>query len=317
MSTDLQIEQAQVCISIATFRRPDLLASLLESVEVSVRNAMAMAPRIIVVDNDPEGSAARVVEKSTLACEYIHEPRPGIVAARNAALKSLLPRQRWIVFVDDDETVAEDWYARLLGARELGAAVVSGPVIPVYPESTPSWIVRGGFFERPRLSTGSNNPYPATNNTLVDRFELDRLDPPRFDESYSETGGSDSELFARMRAQGARILWCDEAIVYEVVPAARANFRWIWRRNIRLGNVARRVSLGSRSAATVACVGSARAAVGAAWSVWDLLTGGPRRRSIGHLAKGIGMVQAAFGRHVREYSRQPPRREIGGRSGGL
>ncbi len=74
---------ADFLISIATYKRPDLLADLLRSLEPEVAGEDV---RIAVVDNHAEGTGRAVCEASPLEIEYVIEPRPGIAAARNRGL---------------------------------------------------------------------------------------------------------------------------------------------------------------------------------------------------------------------------------------
>lgn len=293
-------------VAIASYRRPQGLASLLESLEVSIAAASgAPRPRIVVVDNDPSGSARDVVDAGHGAWEYVHEPEPGIVAARNAGLGALQPDDDAIIFVDDDETVDPGWYQAIIAsALRYDADVVTGPVIPTYRDDCPSWIRRGEFFDRLRFPSGTRPRFPATNNALVRRRALALLQEPRFSQQFAVSGGSDSEFFDRLSRAGADIRWDDEALVYEVVPAERATLRWIWRRNVRLGNVASRVTLRSRPRAVVLALGVTRVIWGVVATAVDIVAKRHvTRDSFSHIPKGVGMVGASVGALVEEYQR--------------
>ncbi|WEG08165.1 glycosyltransferase [Microbacterium horticulturae] len=304
-TTRSDVQTPGTCICIATYRRPLLLAQLLQSVAVSVeeRTDGTPLPRVLVIDNDGSASAKEIVRAAPIMCDYIREPRPGIVAARNAALRNLTDAERWVIFVDDDEVVNPDWYSTLMAARRLRAAIVTGPVVPRFSPDTPKWITSGGFFQRPRRLTGDVNPHPATNNALVDRTFIKKLANPWFDEAYSITGGSDSDFFGRIVASGGTSVWCDEAIVSEDIPQQRANFRWIFRRNVRLGNVTRRVTLRDTNSLMIVILGTSRCLLGFFECTFDLTRGRVRQQSLAHFAKGIGMVRSIFGHNVSEYRR--------------
>jgi succinoglycan biosynthesis protein ExoM len=238
-----------VVVCVATFKRPDGLKALLSSLQRCDVPVGAQF-RVLVIDNDAAGSGEAVVRdfaRSDLSVDYAVEPRRGIAAARNAAILRSAPQEEWLVFVDDDEQVDEDWLTHLLGtAASTGADVVTGPVLPLVPASAPTWVVTGGWFERRRMRTGTEVKWAATNNVLVKRSALFRLDKPCFDDNFGLTGGSDLELFSRLRDSGARMVWCDEAIVREDVPASRLSARWLVRRNLRLGNVTGRLLVARR-----------------------------------------------------------------------
>lgn len=96
----------ELSILVCTFRRPEFLGALLAGLE-----AQHGGPRreLVVVDNDPEGSARAVVAASS--ARYLVEPRPGVSWARNRAVAAA--RAPVVLFLDDDQLVADDFLARL------------------------------------------------------------------------------------------------------------------------------------------------------------------------------------------------------------
>jgi len=231
-------------ICVATFKRPKLLDQLLSSL-LGQETHSGVTYRIIIIDNDADASAKRVVENLAGVADvdiiYDVEPEQNISLARNRALSHTLNTADYIIFVDDDEYASIDWLQNHIDtAVELCADVVFGPVIPVYPENFPDWIVQGKFFERERVPTGSTRRYGGTGNTLVKRKVLNEL-PSKFDPAYGLTGGGDTELFWRLGKTGAIMVWCDTAIVYEHVPLARMNVEWLLQRAYRVGQAYPRV----------------------------------------------------------------------------
>lgn len=296
------INGSLVTVGIITYKRPTLLMSLLSSLQSQQQE---FGFDIVIVDNDPDKSASSAVQQSGCRIRYVSEPTPGIVAARNAVLDSLAHYSEWVIFVDDDETVDSGWFQALRDAAlEHRADVVLGPVVSVFAADCPNWIKRGGFIQRPNRSTGTVLKSAATNNVLISLTAIRSLDDPHFSEEFSLTGGSDAELFWRLRRAGARLVWCNEATVRETVPQSRANLRWIFRRTIRLGNVSGRLLLRSHPRVVVIFLGVGRTVVGLARTLLNVLF----RRSFrdadfSHFAKGIGMVGACLGTIVVEYKR--------------
>jgi glycosyltransferase involved in cell wall biosynthesis len=99
-----------VDICAATYRRPAMLRELLDSLtKQSLSDDITY--RIIIADNDSDGSAKAIIGEYEKSCPvpliYGWEPRRGISYARNCCLA--LAQSEWVAFVDDDETVAEDW----------------------------------------------------------------------------------------------------------------------------------------------------------------------------------------------------------------
>jgi hypothetical protein len=102
--------------------------------------------------------------------------------------------------------------------------------------------VEGGFHERPRHRSGTPVAYAATGNALIccrTLHAMERL----FDESLGLRGAEDTEFFRRVSRAGHRMVWADEALVYECIPASRANLRWLMRRRYRTSNARAGVEL--------------------------------------------------------------------------
>jgi succinoglycan biosynthesis protein ExoM len=227
-----------VSICIATYRRPRGLARLLESL-ARQKLPDGLSFEIVVVDNDaatsePGGPGPQAgLAAAASNVRWFAEPRRNIAHARNRALD--VARGHWLAFIDDDEVAAEGWLAafweRTLADEADGYI---GPVAPRIESPVTTWITADRFYGRPRHASGTRIGFRefATSNAFIRRrlFEGQRFDP-----EWGETGGSDLELFERLRARGADFAWCDDAIVYESIPADRQNLRWLSQRAFRGG----------------------------------------------------------------------------------
>lgn len=292
----------RVVVSIASYRRPKLLAELLASLTL----AFDQYPfRVIVVDNAPASDADLTMPDAPFDIDYAREPRPGIVAARNAGLARITTSDTHVMFVDDDERVEPDWLLRQVEALHCFAAdVVTGPVVSVFPEDAPAWILRGGFLQRPRFPTEVTNRLPGTGSTLMSIASLKTLDEPLFNEAFSMTGGSDTEFFSRLRNAGARIVWCDESIAYEDVPSKRLTFRWIAMRMVRAGNVDGRLRLRTQSRLSLLGRAVVKIAGGTALLLQNFVFGrGFQRETFAHVTHGIGYLRTLLSWNVQEYRR--------------
>lgn len=292
-------QEDKVVVTIATYQRPDMLAQLLKSLQTE----MNVSLRIVVVDNDPAGSARNVIQQFGNV-EYVHEKKPGIVAARNAGLGHVRDED-YVVFVDDDEWVCDRWLKRLLDtAYDYSADAVVGPVLPVFPEGAPKWATEGYYFRRRRFATGKTLSVAPTNNTLLRVDAMRRLSVPKFDERFSETGGSDTEFFLRIAATGAKIVWCDEALAWEHVPRGRMTRKWVVRRQIRLGNVKGRLTAEHRSIIHAFGLSGLYITYGALAQVLSVVTF-RGRSSFAEMRfwRGVGIIQSLRGNLVYEYRR--------------
>lgn len=301
-----------VVVATLTYRRNELLADLLPQLLDQVGRCGAPA-EVLVVDNDPAGGAREVVDKHP-AVRYVHEPTPGIAAARNRAMDAAGDVEG-LVFIDDDEKPVGDWLAQLLLTKaRTGADAVVGWVDTSYVGTLDPWIEAGEFFVRRRHPTGATVPMAATNNLLLDLARVRALGL-RFDPDFGLTGGSDTMFTRQLVRAGGRIVWCDEAVVIDPVPVDRATRRWVLRRRFRFGNGWARTSLalerGSTGRARVRCRlaadGLVRIAAGLAESAAGSAGRSLRHRAkgLGRAARGLGMVAGAFGHVYTEYDRKP------------
>ena len=229
-----------VAICIATYQRPFLLNELLASINDCQRpDGVRLELRII--DNDVNESAHSGLEdfrrsaRGFSQISYTVEPRQNIAHARNAAIEQG-PADAYI-FVDDDETVSAEWLMHLIPAcSNHRADAVFGPVHAKPGKLADKWQARGRFFEKQVAPTGTSIDWPETrtSNTLVRGHWFNQCGF-RFDAKLGRSGGSDSDLFARMGEAGAALISCREAAVEEFVPIDRATFKWLWNRAYRNG----------------------------------------------------------------------------------
>lgn len=224
-----------ISVCIATFRRPALLANLLQSL-AGQRGAPPF--EVVVVDNDGDASAAPVVRRfaDRLAVRYEVEPQRGLARARNRSVAA--SRGAFLAFIDDDETAPPAWLATLARVRAATrAAAVFGPVIVDCDPAIPAEI-RACRLLRPRTAVeGAMLDWRRTStaNAYVDRAALPAGEPP-FRCHFDRTGGEDVDLFRRMAKAGARYA-CggSDAAVREIRERARSDLAWVIRRSIRNG----------------------------------------------------------------------------------
>lgn len=298
-----------VSLCIATHRRPDRLALLLDDLAAQTRPP----DELVVVDNDPDASAeavvaARVQRGLPFPVRYDRQPVKNISLTRNRSVA--LAGGDWIAFIDDDERAPADWLALLCGAVDADQADGAlGPVIPLVPADAPAWIRRGRFYDWARLRTGQPVPLNRLRfGNLILRAAL--LGEAPFDPAYGLTGGEDGDLLTRLAQGGARLVWCDEAIVHEPVEPARLSLGWLLRRALRGGQDFARHTLAGRygsngTGARLRLVGRACAQLCAA-TVLTLISLPFGRHHAAHwmtrASANLGKLTIFWGWHYREYA---------------
>jgi succinoglycan biosynthesis protein ExoM len=234
--SDPPIHHINVCI--CTFKRPELLKKLLERLQNQQTDEL-FTYSVVVADNDPAQSGQQVVaalsSTSALHVTYCSEPQQNIALARNKALQHA--EGDFIAFIDDDEFPTDDWLNKLFKTCvAYGVDGVLGPVNPHFESAPPEWIKKGRFFDRPTFDTGYrvNWDEARTGNVLFRRDILNAVETP-FRSEFA-TAGEDVDFFRRMMEKGRTFVWCNEAVVYEVVPASRCTRSYLLKRALLRGS---------------------------------------------------------------------------------
>lgn len=268
-----------VSVIIPTLRRPRALATAVRS--VFAQTGVDAPIEIVVVDNNPAGSAADTIAMLAAQSPYpfkaVAAPKAGVASARNAGWAAA--SHGLIAFLDDDEEAGEAWLARLLAARaEHRAGVVWGPVEARLPDPTAAHApYLAGFFSRRGPSVdGFTRQHWGCGNCLIDRALLGLAEPP-FDVAADRTGGEDDILFSVLAARRVRFAWTNDALVIENVTPERARLAYALKRAFAFGQGPSQTAAarGLKRAGEVAywmSVGAAQAAVygvaaAAAWAV--------------------------------------------------
>jgi succinoglycan biosynthesis protein ExoM len=305
-------DQLKVTVAVLTYQRPVDLAELLP---LLIDQALSSDDHveIVVVDNDPDGGARAIVQSHAYGpVLYAHEPKPGIAAARNRALDEAASADV-LVFIDDDERPRDNWLELLLQMYRLSRpAAVVGPVLSSYEHELDGWIRDGRFFERRRHRSGEEVTVAATNNLLLDLYQI-RQFGTRFDEDFGLTGGSDTLFTRHVARAGGRLVWCDEAPVVDLVPASRLTREWVLKRAFRSANSWSRTSLAlatspsqvvtTRLALTAS--GLLRIVAGSGQALFGLAFGSRPHHARGRrtITRGAGMLAGAWGHVYAEYAR--------------
>lgn len=230
-----------IAVCICTYRRPLQLQRLLNTLAVLERPA---GTRFVIVNNDRDDEQTRVlVQNFRNACgapvSYVVETRPGLSAARNAAIGAARAAGAGsVAWLDDDEWPSGQWLMKLIDVQQrTGAAVVGGPVCPVFESGeAPAAKYRSLWSVQKGRLRGLTYVY-CTCNCLIDLAAVAFLGDEPFSSAFGFTGGEDVVLFRRLYAAGIKMAWSDEAIVFEDIPGERATFAWLRRRWYRMGNI--------------------------------------------------------------------------------
>lgn len=297
-----------VVVGVITFRRPQQLQILLASISERLDLGAAELEAIVIVDNDPAGSAEQVVAnfeaQHDFPVRYLVEPQPGVSAARNA-LAAAAEGADWLAMVDDDETIVGGWPGELLRVGvEHSATIVGGTVeADLGDEDAPDWFHDSIFFGRTILAEGAPMDHVPSGNCAIHLARASVLEGRFYDDRFGRSGGEDSFFSMRVKAAGGRTVFAPNAVTREMYPPERVNLAWLnrrWRRSgqtlVAIDNAMTPLSV--RAKALTAARAGARIVVAtglAATAIWKQ----PRQRQLWaasrHVMLAVGTLRGLSG----------------------
>lgn len=302
-----------VAVCVATFRRPKLLAQLLDSLaRQDIPDTEPVRPVIIVADNGVSPEVETLVTDLAAQCpwpvRYVPVPDRGLASARNAALEAAPGEAAFIAFIDDDEIAHPGWLAALIAtADHSGADLVLGPVEPRFPDNTPAWAAASGLFALGPFLEGTPIKLFSGGNCLI-RAGVVRNLGFRFDTRLNRAGSEDQLFALQALDRGCRIVTSATAVVTEIVPPDRLSRIAMMKRHYRIGTTSSDIDRilgpsGSRPPLRAA-KGLVRIAGGlGGWFISPFQAPGAGARALCRFARGVGEVAGVFGIRYRPYGK--------------
>lgn len=241
--------RSNITIAVATRNRPLMLEKCLSSF-LTVKVPDFVTINYLIVENSKELTMMRIVDqfaaclKDPHSAALLHEPELGIPFARNRAIDAAIEKQcRWLIFIDDDETVDRNWLSHLIsGAEAASYDLAAGPVIPTLPkealtkkqtaiyEEYAADVQRRYKVRADHIKRGMEFRVDLATNNWIGRVASLQSEGLRFNEGMRYTGGTDTELSKRAKKAGLKLGWLPEAVVYEVVPHDRLTLKYVYDR---------------------------------------------------------------------------------------
>lgn len=244
-------ELREAVIVVCTFKRVLMLRPLVLAIMeqiVGLRDEFRV--RLVVIDNDPEGSALDELASISRRYDntrfsYLHEDKPGVGNARNLAF-TLVRDNEWLIFFDDDQIPGESWLSELLCAGLSGRGdLYVGPVRPSLPEDCPDWAEGGWAWARAEFRDGESRNHAGFGNIMISPTVLS--DPScQVKDDFLNGPGEDTSVTCELVAKGYRIVHVLGASATEPVPVERLNMPWVLARHRNAGRVWARLQLDSR-----------------------------------------------------------------------
>ncbi|MHA2939506.1 glycosyltransferase family 2 protein [Vibrio sp. RC27] len=231
-------------VFICTYNRKEHLKRCLDSfmsIYPNYRDLLSVS----IIDNEDSNEICEMINLKYPEFEYISEPQKGLVNARNRAIKEC--KHEYLVFIDDDEIVNEDWIKNaLVFLDEQPCEVMFGGAKTIYDDKTPEWIVKldpftYGSHQHGKLIDASGSGNVFIKHELFSKYNI------LFDHNFSKTGGEDSMLFRTLFTHGVKMAWNDRIWVDEIVESNRLNAEYIQSRAFRDGQCYARTFLPNTS----------------------------------------------------------------------
>jgi GT2 family glycosyltransferase len=238
-----QVEQADISVVFATYRRADLLEKTLEAFTSVIADTLRW--QLVVVDNADDIASQEVLRRyeTRLPLTWLVERRTGKNRALNAALPLL--RGDIFVFTDDDVLPETRWLEELLSAAKRWPehAIFGGRIVPdrPIPFDTSEPMIRSAYV--------ISDEYPSDTEVragriwgpnLAIRAAAFRARAVAFDETIGPAGssyamGSETELLLRLQALGERCMFVPAAVVRHQIRPEQVSLRWLRERCFRAG----------------------------------------------------------------------------------
>ena len=295
----------KVAVSLCTFKRPDVLETLLERLLEVAKTADGTARiGVVVVDDDPAGSAEgtsrRWAERFELGLHYRCTGSCNISIARNQALEGGMALGEWLALIDDDCLPDAGWVKALVEMQQrTGADCVSGLCGMTLPPDAPRWMTDEPFDEEPpQGEDGQRVTDGYLKNTMISAAFL-RAHGLHFDVALGVSSGEDAMFFHDIHQAGVHHRFARDARVDEMVPSDRARLGYQLRRRFWYGNTEAVTSIGRGmvSRPRMAASGAKKVAIGAVHPARRALTGRSLqwRFALAEMLRGLGRVLGAAG----------------------
>lgn len=245
--TNPQAASFDVCVLLATYRRPALLDQTLRALAAQTLSGLSMA--VVVVDNAGDEQSRAVAERyaGALRLTYLAQTaKRGKSASVNLGLAQL-PPCKLLVLTDDDIIARPDCIAQLWAVTERwpDAGVFGGRILANFPADTRG-IDLSSVWVRVALAVQDEDGaerYVQSGKlwggNLAIRASL-LAGGARFNENLGPADGNyatgcESEFTRRLEMQGAKCVFAPQAVVEHIVREEQLSEDWLRKRAYKHG----------------------------------------------------------------------------------
>jgi glycosyltransferase involved in cell wall biosynthesis len=222
-----------VTVILCTYNGARILPAALSSVAACV-----MPPsvdwEVLVVDNNSKDDTREVIQdfcrRFPARFRYMFEPKPGKSYALNSGIRNA--HGDILAFMDDDVTVDPAWLANLTSSLHRSRwGGTGGKVVLQWPAQLPDWVTKDGplarhglpGFDKGEVAKDLDGP-PFGTNMAFRREMFEKYGGFRTDlgpSPFNQIRAEDTEFGRRLLAEGVKLRYEPDAIVYHPVPEER------------------------------------------------------------------------------------------------
>jgi len=237
------VKNISVAVAVCSRNRADQLANCLSSILAQKKVTIS---ELLIVDNDScDGTQqllSKFIDDKHLNVRTVIEKNIGIAFARNRAIKEVC--SDYIAFIDDDAQASDLWLYNLIlplvdsSVSNADIAAVAGRVMIDWNGPRPNWFPEEylplycEFDKGVRRRRMRAEEYFLTTNLLIRTSmlrEMGGFNTQLGRRDKSLLGGEDNNLFNRLIACNARIVYVPDAVVRHVIVKERKTIKHFMR----------------------------------------------------------------------------------------
>lgn len=233
-------------VVICTYNRDKYIYDCLAHL---ARNTMKEGWEIILVNNNSTDNTAAECERfvqdfAPNNYHYFVETSQGLSFARNRGIEEA--KGDWIIFLDDDAMVQENYLATLLPFLEQykEAGAFGGAISPFFEAEEPKWINPWSLSFVSALDKGDKvtlfekNKYPIGANMGISRKAIEKVG--KFNTQLGRTansllGGEEKDIFLRIQQAGFPIYYFPGITVQHCIPPKRTTVDFVRKLGLGVG----------------------------------------------------------------------------------
>ena len=230
------ISGEKVYIGICTYNRANSLKRTLKSImKLKYKNY-----NVVVIDNNSNDKTKDIVLSFSNVI-YILEKKQGIAFARNRFLDYCRKKDdaKYIGFIDDDETLPEDWLNNMIACFETNnkVVVVTGAIMPVYEITPPKYMPDGlhnAYENKKEINTFYKKFSALTGNCLF-LYKIWKKKGIRFNENLGRRGKilmarEDTKFFSELVEPDYLYGFTSNAYINHYIEKERLTFSYFIKR---------------------------------------------------------------------------------------